>query len=67
MISKKKKRITVSLNNDQVDALEKLSGNTGLTKSEILILAISALISWDIGKGIGNAITNKLDELIAKK
>lgn len=66
MVNKNKKRIAVSLPKGEVDTLERLSGNLNLTKSQLLTLIIVSLASWDLGKDIGNAIGDYIENKITK-
>lgn len=66
MVNKNKTRLSVSIPNDEVKTLERLSGNLNLTKSQLLTLIIVSLASWDLGKDIGNAIGDYIENKITK-
>lgn len=66
MVNKNKTRLSVSIPNNEVKTLERLSGNLNLTKSQLLTLIIVSLASWDLGKDIGNAIGDYIENKITK-
>lgn len=61
MISKNKDRVILSLDKDQIKSLEQTAQNTGLSKSQIVAYALTALVAWDTGKAIGQALIDRID------
>lgn len=60
MLAKDKKQLNVSLRKNQISDLEKIAEKTGLTKSQLVALAISSLVAWDVGKDVGKAVIDHM-------